>query len=118
MRHIVTTLSAAIVLGFAASAAHAGAKCPAYPKADWMKADDAKARIEAQGYKISKFKVDGNCYEIYGHNTEGKKVENLFRCQNPGRGEIGNRKIRKKQGQSRRLATPAPTIRQHAASRA
>jgi hypothetical protein len=40
-----------------------------------MKPEDAKARIEAQGYTISKFKVDGNCYEIYGKNKEGKKVE-------------------------------------------
>ena len=40
-----------------------------------MKAEDAKAKIEAQGYTISKFKVDGNCYEIYGKNKEGKKVE-------------------------------------------
>ena len=35
----------------------------------------ASAQLEAQGYKIKKFKVDGNCYEIYGHNKDGKKVE-------------------------------------------
>jgi hypothetical protein len=40
-----------------------------------MKAEDAKAKIEAQGYAIDKFKVSGNCYEIYGKNKEGKKVE-------------------------------------------
>ena len=36
---------------------------------------DARAKIEAQGYTIDKFKVAGNCYEIYGKNKEGKKVE-------------------------------------------
>ena len=40
-----------------------------------MKESDAKAQLEAQGYKIRKFKVDGNCYEIYGHDKDGKKVE-------------------------------------------
>jgi hypothetical protein len=58
--------------------AHAGAKCEAHPKSEWIKEDDAKARLEAQGYKIRKFKVDGQCYEIYGWNKEGKKVEIYF----------------------------------------
>ena len=68
----------AALVGVAATfstAALAKADCPAYPKSEWMKPEDARARIEAQGYTISKFKVDGNCYEIYGKNKEGKKVE-------------------------------------------
>jgi hypothetical protein len=66
------------VLGAAAtlpSHVLAKADCKAYPKAEWLKEADAKARIEAQGYTINTFKVDGNCYEIYGKNKEGKKVE-------------------------------------------
>jgi len=59
-------------------AAWAKADCKAYPKAEWMKEADAKARIESQGYTIKKFKVDGNCYEIYGRNKDGKKVEIYF----------------------------------------
>jgi len=59
-------------------AAWAKADCKAYPKAEWMKEADAKARIESQGYTIRKFKVDGNCYEIYGKNKDGKKVEIYF----------------------------------------
>jgi hypothetical protein len=65
-------------LTFACTGAFAAANCPKYPKAEWMKPDEAKAKLEAQGYKIRKFKVDGNCYEIYGHNKEGKKVEIYF----------------------------------------
>jgi len=66
------------VLGAVAAlstSAFAKADCKAYPKSEWMKDADAKAKIEAQGYTINKFKVDGNCYEIYGKNKEGKKVE-------------------------------------------
>jgi len=68
----------AATLCLAASApglAFAKADCKAYPKSEWMKEADAKAKIEGQGYTINKFKVDGNCYEIYGKNKEGKKVE-------------------------------------------
>jgi hypothetical protein len=66
----VAWLAAAVPLS-----SFAKADCKAYPKDQWMKEADAKAKIEAQGYTISKFKVDGNCYEIYGRNKEGKKVE-------------------------------------------
>ncbi|HEY4296867.1 MAG TPA: PepSY domain-containing protein [Paraburkholderia sp.] len=58
--------------------AFAKADCAAHPKSEWMKESDARAQLEGQGYKIKKFKVDGNCYEIYGHNKEGKKVEIYF----------------------------------------
>ena len=58
--------------------AFAAANCPKYPKNEWMPQDQAKAKIEAMGYKIDKFKVDGNCYEIYGFNKEGKKAEVYF----------------------------------------
>jgi hypothetical protein len=67
-----------LVAATVAPAAFAKADCKAYPKAEWMKDTDARAKIEAQGYAIDKFKVSGNCYEIYGKNKEGKKVEIYF----------------------------------------
>ncbi|MDM0109246.1 PepSY domain-containing protein [Variovorax sp. J22R24] len=63
------------LLTFAAAPAFAKANCKAHPKSEWMSEAEAKAKIEAQGYTIAKFKVDGNCYEIYGRNKAGKKVE-------------------------------------------
>ena len=58
--------------------AFAGANCEKHAKNEWLSEADAKAKIEAQGYKISKFKIDGNCYEIYGTNKDGKKAEVYF----------------------------------------
>ena len=66
------------VLLIACTAAFAGANCPKYPKSEWMPEAQAKDKIAAQGYKIRKFKVDGNCYEIYGSDKDGKKVEIYF----------------------------------------
>ena len=72
-----TLISVAVIGAASMFSVHAFAKadCKAYPKAEWMKEADAKGKITAQGYTIDKFKVDGNCYEIYGKNKEGKKVE-------------------------------------------
>ncbi len=44
-----------------------------------MKEDTFRKRVEAQGYEIKKFKVSsGRCYEIYGFDKGGKRVEIYF----------------------------------------
>lgn len=61
-----------------AGAAIAGPTCNA-PKDKWMSETDFKKGIEAQGYTIKTFKVSkGQCYEIYGADKLGKKVEIYF----------------------------------------
>ena len=63
---------------FVATAASAGPTCKA-PKEQWMKEADFKAKLVEQGYVIKTFKVSkGECYEIYGHDKAGKKVEIYF----------------------------------------
>lgn len=60
------------------SAVLAGPTCDV-PKEKWMKEADFKAKVEAEGYKIKTFKVTkDNCYEIYGFDKDGKKVEIYF----------------------------------------
>lgn len=81
MKQLVLILA---VLG-AATVAHAKKECTTEPKSKWMSEDDFKKKVEAEGYKISKFKQPGSCYEIYGTNKEGKKVEIYF---NPVDGAI------------------------------
>lgn len=71
-------LAVALIASFASTAALADASCPAQPKDKWQKEADFKQQLTAQGYQIKKFKVSGNCYEIYGHDKDGKKVEIYF----------------------------------------
>ena len=70
---LTALLAAALPLSALASA-----DCPAHPKSEWIKDVDARAKLEDLGYKIRKFKVEGQCYEIYGWNKDGKKVEIYF----------------------------------------
>ena len=58
--------------------AMASADCPVYPKEEWASEDTLKQTLKEEGYTIKKFKIDGSCYEIYGRNKEGKKVEIYF----------------------------------------
>lgn len=48
------------------------------PKDKWMKQADFKHSMEAQGYKIKTLKVTNGCYEVYGHDKSGKRVEISF----------------------------------------
>lgn len=40
-----------------------------------MKMSDLRAKLEAEGYKIKKLKVDGQCYEVYGTHKDGRRFE-------------------------------------------
>jgi len=70
MRKILLTLVLASPLAWA------GPECTTADKAQWQDQTKFQEALVAQGYKIKKFKVTkGNCYEIYGWNKDGKKVE-------------------------------------------
>lgn len=66
------------VLLLAAGAAMASPQCTA-PRESWKPEAAFKKELESQGYQIRNFKVTkGNCYEIYGTDKAGKKVEIYF----------------------------------------
>ncbi len=76
MKLAIVSFSIAFV---SASALIAGPKCTTEPKAKWQDQLAFQKSLTDKGYKIKEFKVtDGNCYEIYGWNKDGKKVEIYF----------------------------------------
>jgi hypothetical protein len=71
------------MLGFAfsmlAGSAVAEPQCTSEPKDKWLSESDMKTKIAALGYKTKIFKVTkSNCYEIYGQDTNGKRIEIYF----------------------------------------
>ncbi len=55
------------------------------PKDKWMNQADFQKSMEAKGYKVKKIKVTNGCYELYGHDKDGKRVELSF---DPATGDI------------------------------
>jgi hypothetical protein len=54
-------------------------QCTTDPKDKWISEADMQAQITAAGYKPDVFKVTkGNCYEIYGRDAKGKRIEVYF----------------------------------------
>lgn len=89
--------SLALLGTMTAQTAMASADCPANPKDKWMtEADFQKKAINELGYVIYKFKVAGECYEIYGMAPKDgdaatqEKVEAYF---NTATGEVVKKKV-------------------------
>ena len=56
----------------------AAPQCTTAPRAQWMTEAAMKQKVLDQGYTIKVFQVTGNCYEIYGKDKAGNKVEIYF----------------------------------------
>lgn len=72
------TIMTLCLIAMTATAAFAKKDCTDQPKDKWMSESDFKKKVEADGYKIRKFKQPGSCYEIYGTDKNGKSVEIYF----------------------------------------
>ncbi|KLT73350.1 signal peptide protein [Neisseria arctica] len=62
----------------ASVSAFASAKCTAHPKSEQIPPAKFQQQLKDQGYTIKKFKTSDNCYELYGKNKQGQKVEIYF----------------------------------------
>lgn len=72
-RMICGALTAIVVSG----AALAKDKCDA-PIADWIPRNVLKAKLEADGWKVSSIKTEDGCYEALAIDAHGEKVVALF----------------------------------------
>jgi hypothetical protein len=82
---LMNLLFLTVTLGLMTYPAHAKKNCTTEPKEKWMSVEDFKKQKEAEGFQIRKFKQPGTCYEIYGKDKTGKKVEVYF---NPVDGSV------------------------------
>jgi hypothetical protein len=68
---------AALALPLVAGSAQASNKC-AVPQAEWQPQAALQQKLEGEGWKIRKIKVDDGCYEVYGTDGKGQRMEAYF----------------------------------------
>lgn len=68
---------AALILAGLAVPALAAERCAA-PQADWRPVEALTAELTAKGWTVSNVKTEDGCYEVYGRDAEGKRVETFF----------------------------------------
>jgi hypothetical protein len=74
-------LALATALLLVAATSWAGPKCTDEPQDKWLTAEQMTKKFQELGYKddVKKLHVSkGRCWEIYGHDRNGKKVEVYF----------------------------------------
>ena len=77
MNKLVVASLLLVAAAFSASAL-AAPQCTTAPRAQWLTEAAMKQKVVDQGYQIKTFQVSGNCYEIYGKDKAGNKVEIYF----------------------------------------
>ena len=48
------------------------------PKSGWQPAEKLEKQLTDQGWKVRRIKEDGGCYEVYGLDDKGQRVEAYF----------------------------------------
>lgn len=74
--NIVSVLAAGF-LAAGSGALLAADKC-SVPKAEWQPQEVLKERLEKDGWAIRNIKIDKGCYEVYGFDKSGNRVETYF----------------------------------------
>ncbi|QDL37988.1 PepSY domain-containing protein [Rhodoferax sediminis] len=79
MKQTSLLCAAVLTLTMAGTAlAHGGFKCDA-PKAEWKPQMELQRQLLADGWKkVRQIKIENGCYEAYGFNEQGKRVEVFF----------------------------------------
>jgi hypothetical protein len=75
---IVAVSAAALFLAAASGSATGLATCDSGPKEGWKPQADLEKQLVARKWQVRRIKVDGGCYEVYGMNEKGERVEAYF----------------------------------------
>lgn len=72
--------SSIVLLALAAStsAFAGGDKCNAGPQDQWQALTALEKKLTSEGWNIKKSKIDSGCYEVYGTDAKGQRVETYF----------------------------------------
>ncbi len=78
MKRIVLSalvLGTALALGGSAFAEEPACKSP---EAEWQPKEVLQQKLEADGWKVKTIKTNNGCYEVYGIDAKGNKMESYF----------------------------------------
>jgi len=78
MRILLTTAALAVAALAATPAAATGKMTCNAPQKSWKSMAALETKLKKDGWEVRKSKVDGGCYEVYGTDPQGRRVEAYF----------------------------------------
>ncbi|MBN1237972.1 MAG: PepSY domain-containing protein [Gammaproteobacteria bacterium] len=74
-----TLMITTLVLGtLGAGTAFASEEACNVPMSDWQPREKLQQKLEQEGWKIRRIKTDDGCYEVYGFDKDGRRMEAYF----------------------------------------
>ena len=73
-----TLLLAATLLATTAAHATGLATCDSGPKEGWQPAAKLEQMLKDKGWTVRRIKEDGGCWEVYGLDEKGQRMEAYF----------------------------------------
>ena len=77
MRFAAQISTVALAFAGAVQAQHAE-RCEPIPKDQWRPQAELERKLTDMGWKIRRVKIENGCYEVYGTDEKGGKVEVFF----------------------------------------
>ena len=77
MRFAALVCTVALAFTASAQAQHAE-RCEPIPKEQWKPQAELERKLTDMGWKIRRVKIENGCYEVYGTDVKGGKVEVFF----------------------------------------
>lgn len=77
LRLLPVAALASIALAASPAAATGKMTCSA-PQKSWKSMASLESKLKKDGWEVRKSKVDGGCYEVYGTDPQGRRVEAYF----------------------------------------
>lgn len=79
MRILLSLIPAVgLALAVATPAAATGKMTCDAPQNSWKSLGSLETKLKKDGWEVRKSKVDGGCYEVYGTDPQGRRVEAYF----------------------------------------
>lgn len=79
MKTIPSVLCAAVLSVCATAAfAHGNVQCKEYPKSEWRPHTELQEKLVKEGWTVRRMEKTDTCYEVYGKDPKGKRVEAFF----------------------------------------
>jgi hypothetical protein len=77
MKRILMPLAFAVGTLASGAAFASDAACDV-PIADWQPKEALQQKLENEGWEIRRIKTDDGCYEVYGFDKDGRRMETYF----------------------------------------
>lgn len=71
-------VAAGLLLASLGTFAQHAERCEPIPKTEWRPQADLEKKLKNEGWTVSRVKIENGCYEVYGKDAKGKKMETFF----------------------------------------